>query len=140
MGILDTFHKIYHKIYDAIYYIFSVSPDSYIPMKNYRIIHMIFSLAIFVFIFENIIIIIIQAILNKLKKKIILPIIPVSNVTFFIHSIFLTMVFPMQFLLLIKPFSKIIYGFFYSILISYTLYRTIINVVIKYFSGRTINL
>jgi hypothetical protein len=140
MGILDTFHKIYHKIYDIVYYIFSVKPDSYTPMKNYRIIHMIFSLAIFVFIFENIIIMIIQAILNKLKKKIILPIIPVSQITFVIHSIFLIMAFPMQIILLIKPFSTILFGFFYSILMSYAFYKTIINVVIKHFTGATINL
>jgi len=137
---MEIFHKIYHAIYDALYYIFSVGPDSYTPMKNYRIIHMIFSLVIFVFIFENIVIMIIQAILNKVNKKIIISVIPVSKITFIIHSIFLIMAFPMQFILLIKPFSKFIYGVFYSLLIFYALFKTVINVVVEHFAGVTIKI
>tara|TARA_Y100000591_G_C21225813_1_gene402160 strand:- start:74 stop:379 length:306 start_codon:yes stop_codon:yes gene_type:complete len=101
---------------------------------------MIFSLTIFIFIFENIVIMIVQAILNKVNKKIIISVIPVSKITFIIHSIFLIMAFPMQFILLIKPFSKFIYGVFYSLLIFYALFKTIINVVIEHFAGVTIKI
>lgn len=132
---------IFSAICLLLMFIISANPDSYTPMKDAEtIIHLIFSLGIFVFIFENIVIVIIQSLLYKINKKFIISVIPISKATFIIHSIFLIMAFSMKFLLLIKPISKTLYGVLYALLINYTLFKTVINLVIQYFSGKTLNI
>lgn len=131
--------EIFKIIYNFFYYLFSVEPDSYMPMKNNIIFHFIFCLVITIFIIEIIIIILIQTFFGKLKQKLSFNLIPLSQLVFIVHSGFLITSFPSMGLLLIKPFFYILYILLYSILIVYGFFKSFINMIVKYFTGKTIN-
>lgn len=120
--------------------IFSVNPDSYVPMKNSGIIHLIFCFAMFIFTMENLVIMCTQAILNKFNNKLPFSILPISTVTQILHSGFVITSFPAHFLLMIRPFSITLYSILYFILITYGYFKTFINVIVKHFTGKTLNI
>jgi hypothetical protein len=126
--------------YDFFYYIFSVEPDSYTPMKNNTIIHFIFCLAMFIFMVENFTIMCTQALLNKVDNKLPFSLLPVSQIAQILHSGFLITTFPSHFLVLFKPFSVILYTILYVLLITYGFFRTFINMILKHFTGNTLNI
>lgn len=132
--------SIFKTVYDFFYYIFSVSPDSYVPMKNYGVFHLIFCLALFIFVMENFTITCTQAILNKFDNKLPFSILPVSQITEILHSGFIITSFPAQFLLLIKPFSIILYTILYFLLITYGFFKTFINMIVEHFTNNTFNI
>ena len=132
--------NIFKSIYDFFYYIFSVNPDSYVPMKNFGVIHLIFCFAMFIFVIENLVIMCTQAILNKFDNKLPFSILPISEIAHILHSGFVITSFPAQFLLLIKPFSIILYTILYSILITYGFFKTFINMIVEHFTGNTLNI
>ena len=123
----------------AIYNLFSVEPDSYMPMRHSIIFHFIFSLSITIFMIELILTILMQTFFDKVKQKLYFNIIPLNQIVFMIHSGFVITSFPAMGLLLIKPFIYILYIILYNILIAYGFYTSFINIVIKYFTGKTIN-
>lgn len=121
-------------------YIFSDKPDGYSPLKTSIIFHFIFWLALLIFIFENFIIMFVQFILYHINNKIAFNIIPTSQITFLIHSIFIILAFPIQFLKLIYPFSSILYYLLKILLITIAIVVSIVNTILNYFTGTTINL
>lgn len=85
----------------------SVAPDSYVPLKHMSAINLIFWLALSLFIFENILIMLFQHTCKILAK---FTIINFSGIlTAIIHTIFTTSAFPLFYAQLIKPFSSILY-------------------------------
>ena len=131
--------KIFNGIYNIFNYLFGVEPDSFMPMRNFIIPHFILSLAITVFLIEIIIIILTQTFFNKIRDKLSFNIIPISQLVFIIHSGFLITSFPAMGLLLIRPFIYILYILLYNILIIYGFLTSFINMIVKYFTGKTLN-
>ena len=127
-------------LYKFFYYIFFVEPDSYAPMKNSSIIHFIVCLAVFIFMIENFVIMCTQAVLNKFDNKLPFSLLPVSEIAQILHSGFIITSFPSQFLILFKPFSVILYTILYVFLMTYGFFRTFINLILKYFTGNTLNI
>lgn len=131
--------KIFNGIYNIFNYLFGVEPDSFMPMRNNIILHFIISLVVTVFVIELIVIILIQTFFNKIENKLSFQIIPISQLVFIIHSGFLITSFPAMVLLLLRPFIYILYIILYNILIVYGFIASIINMVVKYLTGKTLN-
>ena len=115
--------------------LFNITPDSYTPLTYSQTIHFIISLAILMFIFENIIIIMFQAISNKINSKLPIDIIPVSKIQDIIHVSFVTIAFIILFIYLIKPFSNFIYLLLYFYILFYALLKSNIGVFTEYITG-----
>jgi TRAP-type C4-dicarboxylate transport system permease small subunit len=115
--------------------LFNITPDSYTPLTYSQTIHFIISLAILMFIFENIIIIMFQAISNKINSKLPIDIIPVSKIQDIIHVSFVTIAFIILFIYLIKPFSNFIYLLLYFYIVFYALLKSNIGVFTEYITG-----
>lgn len=115
--------------------LFNITPDSYTPMTYTQTIHFIISLAILMFIFENIVIIVFQAISNKINKKLSINIIPVSKIQDIMHSCFVTIAFILFSIYLIKPFSNVIYLILYSYILFYAVLKANIAIITKYTTG-----
>lgn len=131
--------KIFNGIYNFFNYLFGVEPDSFMPMRNNIILHFIISLVVTVFLMELIVIILVQTFFNKIENKLSFKIIPISQLVFIIHSGFLITSFPSMVLLLLRPFIYVLYIILYNILIAYGFFASIINMVVKYLTGKTIN-
>tara|TARA_B110000305_G_C19351174_1_gene594337 strand:- start:575 stop:979 length:405 start_codon:yes stop_codon:yes gene_type:complete len=131
--------KIFNGIYNIFNYLFGVEPDSFMPMRNNILPHFIISLVVTIFVMEIIVIILIQTFFNKIENKLSFKIIPITQLVFIIHSGFLMTSFPAMVLLLIKPFIYILYIILYNILIAYGFFTTFINMIVKYFTDKTIN-
>lgn len=122
---------------DTIKNIFSVAPDSYIPLKHISTINLIFWLALSIFILENSIILLFYGLQGFTTFFPIGLITPFTNI---INSLFLTVSFPFKFIELIKPFSPLLYGIFYVIICIYAIIVGGLNSVIKHFTGKTLNI
>ena len=118
----------------------NVTPDSYVPMTNYGQFHLIFCLAILMFVYENFIIMIVQSILNKINYNLPYSLIPVSKVQDIIHIGFTSTSFLLNQILLIKPLVPIIYYILYIIIVTYGFLKAIINTILKHFTGNTLNI
>ena len=122
---------------ETIKNIFSVAPDSYIPLKHISTINLIFWLALSIFILENSIILLFYGLQGFTTFFPIRLITPITNI---INSLFITISFPFKFIELIKPFSPLLYGFFYFIICIYAIIVGGLNSVIKHFTGKTLNI
>lgn len=122
---------------ETIKNIFSVSPDSYIPLKHSSTINLIFWLALSLFILEKTVIMIIQFGLPVSQA---IPLNLFTNITTIIQSTFIYVGFPYKFLEMIKPFSPTIYGVLYVILIASSVIFGVINGIIEHFTDKKIDI
>ena len=122
---------------ETIKNIFSVSPDSYAPLKHSSTINLIFWLALSLFILEKTIIMIIQFGIPVSQA---IPLNFVTNIISIIQSTFVYVGFPYKFLEMIKPFSPTIYGVLYVILIASSVIFGIINGIIEHFTDKKIDI
>mgnify|MGYP001205789790 FL=1 len=122
---------------ETIKNIFSVAPDSYIPLKHISTINLIFWLALSIFILENSVMLLFYGLQGFTTFFPIGLITPITNI---INSLFITISFPFKFIELIKPFSPLLYGIFYVVLCIYAMIVGGLNSVIKHFTGKTLDI
>lgn len=129
-------------IIDGIVNFLSVAPDSYAPLKHMSAINLIVWLALFLFIFEQLVIGFFQTCFEKSKEYITIPFINniSQTITEAIHIIFTNSGFQFKFAELLKPFSPVLYKIIYIIVIIYAILKATINTVVEHFTGKTLNI
>lgn len=128
-------------IIDGIINFVSVAPDSYAPLKHMSAMNLIFWLALSLFILENFIVMLFQYGLQGLKGVTkFLPINLSAGVNTFISETFVSSGFPLKFAQLIKPFSPFLYAIAVTIIYSYSLLVSLINLVLSFFTKKRLEL
>lgn len=125
-------------IVDTLSYIFAISPDSYTPLNYSATIHFIIWLALSVFILEGLVMMVFQYLFATVDRYI--PIDFLENITKVINSGFIAASYPFKYAELIRPFSSILYGIIYGIIILYACSVSIINMVLKHFTDRELDI
>lgn len=129
-------------IIDSIINFVSVTPDSFMPLKHTSTLNLILWTALSLFIYEQLTIEMFQSILENLSKYITIPFVSyiTGTLTESIHIVFRQSGFPFKFAELIKPFSLVLYGTVYIIIIIYALSKAFLNTIIEHFTGKTLNI
>ena len=123
-------------IIDNIVNFVSVAPDSFAPLKHMSALNLIFWLALSLFMFENILIMLFQYTCEFLAK---FTIMNFSGIlTTMINKIFTSSAFPLFYAQLIKPFSGALYTIAFIIIMIYGGFVAFINGILSLFTKKRI--
>lgn len=119
-------------------YLFSVSPDSHMPLNYTSTFNLIFWLALSLFMFESTVMMIFNYGLSKFMS--VVPLNILTSLTSVVNILFNAVGFPFKFIELVKPFSSGLYAFLYAVLCTYAIIVACANTIIKHFTDRTLNI